>query len=138
MASQLQGLQYEGYLAADPEMRYTPSGQAVTNFRIGSTREYTPKGGEKVKETTWLKVTAWGKLGEIINNFCEKGSWVVVDGLLRVGENGSPTVYQRQNGEWAASYEVTADKIRILRGKPFEGESADGTEHSAGEDDMPF
>lgn len=138
MANQLQMVLYEGYLAAEPEMRYTPSGQSVTNFRIGSTRQYTNKAGEKIKETTWLKVTAWGKLAEIMNNYTEKGSWVIVQGLLRVGENGSPVPYERGNGEWAASYEVTADKVRILRGKAFEGESQDGTEHSASEDDMPF
>jgi single stranded DNA-binding protein len=117
MANQIQMLMYEGFLAEDPEMRYTPSGKSVTNFRIGSNRQYKTGDGTAVKETTWLKVTAWGKLGEIVNQYCGKGSHVVVTGILRVGENGSPTVYELKNGGYGASYEVTATQVRILKGK---------------------
>ena len=117
MANQLQLLIYEGFLAADPIMRYTPKGQAVTNFRIGSNHSYKNGEGEQVKETTWLKVTCWGKLGDIINQYCAKGSWVIISGRLRVGENGSPTPYKLDSGEYAASYEVTANEVRILKGK---------------------
>jgi len=117
MASQLQMLVYEGYLAEDPDMRYTPDGKPVTNFRIGSNHQYKSGSGEVVKETTWLKVAAWGKLAEIINQYCAKGSHVIVSGKLRVGDNGSPSVYTLKNGGHGASYEVTAQEIRIIKGK---------------------
>lgn len=130
MASQLQMVMYEGFLADDPEMRFTPQGRSVTNFRIGSNREYKTADGNKVKETTWLKITAWGKLGEIINSYCGKGSHVIVTGILRVNpETGSPTPYQMKSGEWGASYEITANEIRILKGKDnaktVDGEAVD-------------
>jgi len=135
MASQIQQLQYEGYLAADPEMKYTPNGTAVTNFRIGSNYEYKNSAQEKVKETTWIRVACWGKLAEVINQWCEKGSHVIVMGRLRAGENGSPEVYQLKSGTgWGASYEVTAEKIRIISGKSPDGEP----EESSSDDEIPF
>lgn len=134
MSKQIQLVMYEGFLADDPEMRYTPAGKGVTNFRMGSNRSYKTNDGRQIKETTWLKVTCWGKLGEIVNQYCGKGSHVVVSGILRVGENGSPTVYQLKSGEYAASYEITANEVRILKGK-------DGAVTSSEEDteeEMPF
>ena len=117
MSKQIQLVMYEGFLADEPEMRYTPSGKGVTNFRMGSNRSYKTADGRDVKETTWLKITCWGKLGEIVNQYCGKGSHVIVQGILRVGENGSPTTYQLKSGDWAASYEITASEVRILKGK---------------------
>ena len=138
MASHIQHVMYEGFLGADPEMRYTPAGKAVTNFRFGSTRQYKT-GEDTVKETTWLKVTAWGKLGEVVNQYCAKGSHVIVTGILRVGENGSPTVYEMKNGGHGASYEITASSVRIIKGK----DNASGTHESDfpesdGSDEIPF
>ncbi len=49
-----------GWLGKDPEMRYTPAGQAVTNFSVATNRQYTSGSGEQVKETTWFRVSAWG------------------------------------------------------------------------------
>jgi single-strand DNA-binding protein len=117
MANHIQMVMYEGFLAADPEMRVIPSGKTVTNFRIGSSRQWKNAEGEPVKETTWLKVTAWGKLGEIVNQYCAKGSHVIVRGILRVAENGSPAVYELKDGGHGASYEITADEVRIIKGK---------------------
>jgi single-strand DNA-binding protein len=132
MANQIQLVMYEGYLAADPEMRYLPNGKPVTNFRIGSSRQWTNASGEKVKETTWLKVTAWGQLGEIVNQYCGKGAHVIVSGRLRVGENGSPAVYELSNGGHGASYEITAEEIRIIDGKK------EVVAQASNSDDIPF
>ena len=126
---------YEGFLAADPEMRYTPSGKNVTNFRMGSNHSYKNTEGEQVKETTWLKITAWGKLGEIVNQYCGKGSHVFVTGRLRVGENGSPTTYKLSSGDWAASYEITASDIRIIKGKENATPPADVVDDTS---EIPF
>lgn len=141
MASHIQRVEYEGFLGADPEMRYTPAGKEVTNFRVGSTRQYKTSDGKTVKETTWLKVTAWGKLGKIVNDYCEKGSHVIVEGILRVGEGGNPTVYETKNGGHGASYEVTADKVRIIKGKAFDGSEDSGhdfPEETGSDEDIPF
>jgi single-strand DNA-binding protein len=139
MANQVQLLMYEGFLAGDPELRYTPAGKAVTNFRMGSNRQYKNSEGEIVKETTWLKVTVWGKLGEIVNQYCGKGSHVIVEGILRVGENGSPNVYELKAGGWGASYEVTAEKVRILKGKDGAAPvSGDAVEPAVTDDEIPF
>lgn len=134
MAKQIQLVMYEGFLADEPEMRYTPAGKGVTNFRMGSNRSYKTADGRDVKETTWLKITCWGKLGEIVNQYCGKGSHVIVTGILRVGENGSPTPYQLKSGDWAAAYEITASEVRILKGKGGEG----AAEPPADEEDIPF
>jgi single-strand DNA-binding protein len=139
MANMIQRLEYEGYLASDPEMRFTPTGKQVTNFRIGSSRQYKNANGEVVKETTWLKITAWAKLAEIINQYCAKGSHVIVYGFLRAGENGSPAVYELKSGGYGASYEITATEIRILKGKEQSAEnSADHTEDYTDSDELPF
>ena len=140
MASQIQILIYEGYLAEDPEMRFTPKGQAVTNFRLGSNRQYKTADGNVVKETTWLKIATWGKLAEIVNQYCGKGSHVIVTGMLRPGENGSPTVYPLKTGGNAASFEVTATAVRIIKGK--EGATptvaTETTPEVSTDDDLPF
>lgn len=140
MASQIQKLMYEGFLAEDPVMRSTGNGKYVTNFRIGSTRQYKDGEGKVVKETTWLKVTAWNKLGEIVNEYCAKGSHVIVEGILRVGENGSPTVYELkgEKGGYGASYEITADAVRILKGKDFEDDGKSASHAPADEGTLPY
>jgi len=136
MANQIQLVMYEGYLVDDPIMRFTPQGQQVTNFRMGSNRSFKTSDGTQKKETTWLKVTVWGKRGENVNNWCAKGSQVIVTGRLRVGKNGSPDVYQRTDGEYAASYEITADNVRILKGK--DGGASSNEESDDNGEDLPF
>jgi len=115
---QLQEVKYEGYLAEDPIMRFLPSGTAVINFRIGSTRTRKTPTGESFDETTWMKVSVFGNYAETLNTLLGKGSWVIVTGRLRVNEFGGPQTYQLKNGEWASSFEMIANDVRVLRGKP--------------------
>ena len=139
MADQLHMLLLEGFLGADVDMRYMDNGTAVANFRFASTHQYTKKGdSEPTKETTWMKVVCWGKLGEIVAKYCEKGSWVIVTGRLRPSENGSPAVYETKNGGHGASFEMTADTVRILKGKdgaPKEDSHSDPDDEG---DNIPF
>ena len=123
MASQMQLVIYEGYLGGDAEVSFTQSAKTVSNFRFASSRTYTAGDGKKVEETTWIRVTAWGKLAEVVGNYCKKGTHVIVQGSLKPGENGNPTVYQRKDGSYGASYEMTAEKVRILNPKSTSGES---------------
>ncbi len=53
-----------GNVGRDPEMRYTPAGQAVTSFSVATNRNYTNSAGAQVKETIWFRVSAWGKQAE--------------------------------------------------------------------------
>jgi single-strand DNA-binding protein len=103
-----------GNLGRDPEMRYTPSGQAVTNFSVAANRTYNNAQGEQVKETAWFRVDAWGKLAENCNQYLKKGSLCLVTGRLKPNpETGGPRIYQGQNGP-GATFEVTADTVRFL------------------------
>ena len=81
-----------GNLGSDPEMRYTPSGSAVTSFSVATNRRYT-RNGETVDETEWFRVNAWGRLAETTNQYLEKGSLVYVEGRL------SSRPWQTQDGQ---------------------------------------
>ena len=110
-----------GNLGGDPEMRYTPSGQAVTRFSVATNRKYTTSNGESVKETTWFRVDVWGKQAETCNNFLKKGSRVLVEGRLNPDkETGGPRAYIKQDGTAGAHYEVTAMTVRFLSSRAEE------------------
>jgi single-strand DNA-binding protein len=115
-----------GNLGRDPEMRYTPSGQPVTSFSVASNRSYTGSDGQKVDETIWFRVTAWGKQAETCNQYLHKGSKVLVEGRLVPDKNGGPRIWQKQDGTSGASFEVTASTVRFLsaRGEGGSGEHA--------------
>ena len=101
-----------GNLGNDPVQKYTPQGDPVTEFSVATSRKYKDK-----DETTWFRVAAWGKLAELCGQYLVKGSKVLVEGRLTPDDKGSPRVYQKKDGSWAASYEVTADNVRFLSGK---------------------
>jgi single-strand DNA-binding protein len=130
-----------GNLGKEPEMRYTPSGQAVTSFSVATNRQYVNNNGQQVKETIWFRVSAWGKQAEICNQYLHKGSKVLVEGRLTADQaTGGPRVYARQDGTYAASFEVSASLVRFLTPKG-EGEGMGGGDEapiSAGEDEIPF
>lgn len=135
-----------GNLGKDPEMRYTPSGQAVTSFSIASNRKYTSSNGEQVNETIWFRISAWGKQAEICNQYLKKGSRVLVEGRLTPDKNtGGPRIWQKQDGTSGASFEVNAQTVRFLStrgdGEPGGGAAASDAGEMAtapAEDDIPF
>lgn len=113
-----------GNLGRDPEMRYTPGGQAVTNFTVASNRQYTTSNGEKVKETVWFRISAWGRQAETVNQYLKTGSQVLIEGRMTPDkESGGPRIWTRQDGTSAASYEVSADRVVFLSGR---GDDAGG------------
>ncbi len=116
-----------GNLGRDPEMRYTPSGQAVTSFSVATNRQWTNNNGETVKETIWFRVSAWGKLAETCNQYLKKGSKVLVEGRLTADTNtGGPRIWNGQDGAPRASFEVSAQTVRFLSSR------ADAPEAGAG------
>jgi len=114
-----------GNLGQDPVMRFTSEGQAVTSFSVASTRKYKTAGGEQREETEWFNVSAWGKLGEICNQYLTKGQKVYVEGRMK------SRTYQSQSGETRFSIEVTCTEVQFLgggSGQPQEEEDQVGEE----------
>jgi len=115
-----------GNVGKDPEMRYTPAGQAVTSFSVATSRQYTAGNGEQVKETVWFRVSTWGKQAEVCNQYIKKGSKVLVEGRLTPDKStGNPRIWQKNDGTSGASYEVTAQTVRFLSAR---GEGSPMTE----------
>lgn len=135
-----------GNLGNEPTMRFTPNGQPVTTFSVATNRQHNAdNGGGPVKETTWFRITAWGKQAEICNEFLHKGSKVLVEGRLTPDpDTGSPRIFNRQDGSAGASYEVNATTVRFLSGKEngeMEMQAQTGNSNTtlqAHDDDIPF
>jgi single-strand DNA-binding protein len=133
-----------GNVGKDPEMRYTPSGQAVTSFSVATNRQYTTGNGEQVKETIWFRISTWGKTAEICNQYVKKGSKVLIEGRLTPDKNtGGPRIWTKQDGSAGSSFEVTASTVRFLssRGEGGGEMPAHGGMEGAEippEDDIPF
>jgi len=115
-----------GNLGRDPEMTYTPSGQAVTKFSVASNRKYTTGAGEQREETEWFNCSAWGKLAETCNQFLTRGQQVYVEGRLRSRQ------YQTQGGETRNSLDVTVQEIQFLGPRPLADSNAGGGGNAAG------
>lgn len=126
-----------GHLGRDPEMRYTPSGVPVTSFSIATTRKWTGANGEPQEKTTWFRVTAWRKTGELAAQYLKKGRLVLVEGDI------DASAFTDREGNPRASLELTATNIRFLGGRGEGGEaggggSAGGDDFPVHEDDLPF
>ena len=124
-----------GNLGKDPEMRYTPSGTPVTSLSVATNRKYTGSDGQVVKETTWFRVSVFGKMAETCAQYLKKGSAVLVEGRLTPDKNsGGPRTYQRQDGTLGATYEVFANNVRFLSGR---GEGSPGPVPAPSDEDIP-
>jgi len=119
-----------GNLGADPEMRYTADGTALTNFRVAASRSYSGPDGERKEETEWFSVVTWRKLAEQCSQFLQKGRKVYVEGRLRTRSWDGP------DGQKRYRTEVVADRVLFLdraQGVPLPvGEPEPETE------DIPF
>ncbi|MBC8330821.1 MAG: single-stranded DNA-binding protein [Anaerolineae bacterium] len=131
-----------GNLGNDPEMRYTPSGQAVTNFSVATNNRYTGKDGQRVDETIWFRVSAWGRQAETCNQYLKRGRKVLVEGRMTADrQTGGPRVFQRNDGSYGASYEITAQSVQFLssQGDDQSFQASDGMSSAPeADDDIPF
>lgn len=123
-----------GNLGTDPEMRYTPTGSAVTTFRIAATRTYNSADGERHQDTEWFTVVAWGSLGELCNQYLTKGRRAYVDGRLHSNS------WEGQDGQTRFRNEIVADRVLFLDRQPT---SISSTEEQSStsleeEEDLPF
>jgi single-strand DNA-binding protein len=133
-----------GNLGGDPEMRYMPDGTAVTSFSLATNFRWNDRAsGDQKSETTWFRVSIWGKQAEAANQYLSKGRPVLVEGRLRPDpQTGGPRLWTRQDGTVAASYEIRADGFSFVGGGGRDGsyETTGDFEGQAAqeEDDIPF
>ena len=132
-----QRIELIGNVGRPPETRYTGGGQAVTNFSIATNETYKDRNGEKQTKTTWWKLTAWGKLAEIVQQYVTKGQLIMVAGT------GGEREWQDKEGQKRTSFEVTVRELKMLGGGSGRQESAPREEatHSSpdiSDEDIPF
>jgi single-strand DNA-binding protein len=109
-----------GNLGADPETRYMPSGDAVTNLRLATTDRYKDKQSGEMKEATeWHRVAMFGKLAEIAAQYLRKGSSVYIEGRIRTRK------WQDQSGQDKYSTEIVADQMQMLGSRQGGGAGGD-------------
>jgi single-strand DNA-binding protein len=139
-----------GNLGADPEVRYLPSGDAVTNIRLATSETWKDKNGEKQERTEWHRVAFFGKLAEIAGEYLKKGSQVYVEGSLRTRK------WQDKEGQDRYTTEIVAERMQMLgpRGggafeatdrestgappSPARAKASSGSSFDDFEDDIPF
>lgn len=132
-----------GRLGADPEVRYTPGGAAVANFRMATSEKWT-KDGERQERTEWHKIVAFGKLGEICGEYLAKGKQVYIEGRIQTRS------WEDKDGNKRWTTEIVANNMQML-GSPGEGVNAPVPQSNEGatasssvkevefsEEDIPF
>jgi single-strand DNA-binding protein len=97
-----------GNLGADPELRYTPSGAAVANFRMATKDQWTNKEGERQERTEWHRIVAWRKLAETCGEYLHKGSLVYIEGSLQTRD------WQDRDGNKRYTTEIIAWRMQML------------------------
>lgn len=114
-----------GYLGNDPEMRYTPNGQSVTSFNVASSRRYRTAEGEQREETEWFRVSAFGRLADVCNQYLTRGRQVYVEGRL------SGRSYTDRDGQPRYSLDIFATEMQML-GRRGDNEGGYGDRESYG------
>ena len=130
-----------GRLGADPEVRYTPDGAMVTNFRIATDEQWKDKNGEKVQKTEWHKIVAFGKLAEICGKYLVKGKLVYLEGRIQT------RAWDDKEGVKRYTTEIVASNMQMLDSKGQRSADASlgepphsqpGADASLPEEDVPF
>ncbi len=107
MGKDLNQCNFIGRIGKDLELKYMPSGNAVVNFSIACGDDYK-KDGQKIEQTNWINIVAFGKLAEIINEYCAKGSRVFISGKQQTKK------WQDQNGSDRYTTEIIANQVQML------------------------
>lgn len=111
-----------GNLGRDPELRYTPQGNAVCNFSMATNEKKRDKSGEMQDVTTWFRVTLWGKQAENASKYLTKGSAVYIEGRLRVED------WTDRDGNNRYTLEVQGTDMQFISGGRSEEYSGDAQE----------
>lgn len=114
-----------GNLTRDPELRYTPNGQAVANFAVATNRQWTGTDGEKQSSVEYTDIVVWGKMAETVTNYMKKGQRIHVTGRLQTRN------WEAQDGSKRQKTEVIATDVIFL------GKSGGGNQDNEGADQIP-
>ena len=125
----LNRVQLIGNLGNDPETRYTPTGKQVTKFRLAVTERWRGSEGEQKEHTEWFNIEAWGRVGEICQEYLHKGSQVYIEGRFRTDISG-------EGDERKYFTKVVLREMQML-GRKSSSESS-GEEPPIEEEDFPF
>ncbi|AOJ11849.1 single-stranded DNA-binding protein [Burkholderia mayonis] len=121
-----------GNLGADPEVRYMPSGDAVTTIRLATTDRYKDKASGDLKEfTEWHRVVFFGRLAEVAGEYLFKGAPVFVEGRIRTRK------WQGQDGQDRYSTEIAAENLQLLARRDGGGERAPAQRQGGGQQRAP-
>lgn len=102
-----------GNLGRDPEIKYLPSGDAITNIAVATSEKWKDKSTQEQKEETeWHRITFFGKLAEIVAKYCKKGTSVYIEGRLKTRK------YTDKDGVEKYATDIIAGELKILSGKP--------------------
>ena len=126
----LNQMQLIGNLGGDPEMRYTPEGNAVTSFSVAVNNNYKRRDGSQVDETDWFRISVWGNQADACNTYLEKGKKVYVSGRLK------SNTFQRQDGTQGFSMEINADRVVFLSSRQDAAAAPDAPPQDA--DKLPW
>lgn len=106
-----------GHLGKDPEVRYLPNGDPVANFSIACSETWKDKSGEKQEKTEWVRISAFGKLAEIIGQYLVKGSQVFISGKMQTRK------WQNKEGQDRYTTEIVANEMKMLGGRASGGDT---------------
>ena len=101
-----------GNLTRDPELKYTPKGTAIADIGLAVNRNYTTDSGEKREEVTFIDVTLWGRVAEIVGEYCKKGRPLFVEGRLQLD-----TWDDKATGQKRSKLKVVGENIQLLGGR---------------------
>ena len=106
-----------GNLGRDPELRYTPSGQAVASFSMATTEKWKDKSGQMTERTEWHNIVCWGRNAEVASQYLKKGSPVYIEGRIQ------NRTYDDKDGNRRYISEVVARRLQMLARKAESAES---------------
>jgi len=112
-----------GNVTRDPEVKYTPKGTAVAEVGLAISRTFTPEGGEKREETTFVDITFWGRQAEIVGEYAKKGKPIFVEGRLQLDSWEDKT-----SGQKRTKLRVVGEGLQLLGARPGGGGGGDEDE----------
>jgi single-strand DNA-binding protein len=126
-----------GNLGKDPELRYTPSGDAVATFSLATSRRWKGKDGQTQEQTEWHNIVTWRRLAEIAKEYLKKGSPIFVEGRIQY------RTYNDRDGNKRYITEIVAQSLQMLGRKgteaaPEVSEEVDVETPPAADEDIPF
>ena len=119
-----------GNLGKDPEVRFTPGGQAVANFSVATNESWKDKNGQAQERTEWHRIVVWGKLAELCGEYLKKGRSAYVEGRLQTRE------WTDKEGKKNYTTEIVANQVVFLGGRDGAGGGMGGGGGGRGRDDF--